>query len=355
MEHDTPKPLTPVKTNKLSHIPSSQQFDLFSSFWGKNVADLSNTIELWDAIPKYSFTARRQNKARDEKGRLSVYSYDFLYSKRACRVEIQPASIKDDDGSFKDFYPSVDEELVEEVLRKIFADQQFGRHDVGATESWVKFSLQMIRKELKKRGKARSIDEIKRSLDILAKTTISFFVEDDKDPVYINPILSDVTRVSREKYLNDGTAMWWAKFPALISKSINALSYRQFNYGKLMHLESQLARWLHKKLSHNYTNAHILQPYEILFSTIQRDSGLLTHPRMNANVVACETALDELKSDPILILLSWSKQERRGLKNKINDILYTFQPHPDFVSEVKAANARQRDSLQRFSGGVKPA
>ena len=77
-----------------------------------------------------------------------------------------------------------------------------------------------------------------------------------------------------------------AKLPALISKSVNELTYRQFNYGVLMSLPTQLARWLHKRLSHNYINASHLDSYDILFSSIQRDSGLLTYKRTRDNLKA---------------------------------------------------------------------
>jgi hypothetical protein len=212
---------------------------------------------------------------------------------------------------------------VDEVIRKIFADQQCGLHDPGNTESWVRFSVQMVRKELKARGKTRSLDEIKRSIDILSKTHISLFLDDTDDPVYSAPILSDVTRVTRQKYLSDTSITWVARLPALISKSVNELTYRQFNYGVLMSLSSQLSRWLHKRLSHNYTNASHLDPYDILFSSIQRDSGLLTYKRTNDNLQALEAALDELQETHVLY--SWKRGEERRAGRKIVDIVILFE------------------------------
>ncbi len=41
-------------------LPQSRQYDLFATFFG-DAAELSNTIELWDAIPKYAVSARAQN------------------------------------------------------------------------------------------------------------------------------------------------------------------------------------------------------------------------------------------------------------------------------------------------------
>jgi hypothetical protein len=327
---------------------NSLQYDLFTTFFGDR-AELSNTIELWDAIPKYAVSPRAQSALRSPEDRLPVHEYCFVYAARrsdqriesACRVALQPASIKTKDG-YVDFYPSTDEELVEEVIRKIFADQQCGMHDPNNAESWVRFSVQMIRKELKARGKTRSLDEIKRSIDILRKTIVSLYIDDTDEPVYSAPILSDVTKVTREQYLSDSSLTWFARLPALVSKSVNDLTYRQFNYGVLMSLTSQLARWLHKRLSHNYTNASFLDPYEILFSSIQRDSGLLTYTRTNDNLKALEAAFAELQASSVLY--GWKRLEERREGRRIVDIKYSLQAHADFIKDVKAANARLKDS-----------
>lgn len=347
-----------MQKNALSKPPAkalrSVQYDLFTTFFGE-ATELSNTIELWDAIPKYAVTPRTQNIRRSADKRLPVHECRFTYATRrhghriesACRVAIQPASIKTHDG-YIDFYPSTDEELVEEVIRKIFADQQCGLHDPGRAESWVRFSVQMIRKELKARGKTRSLDEIKRSIEILSKTHVSLFVDETDDPVYSAPILSDVTRVTREKYLEDSSLTWIARLPALISTSVNELTYRQFNYGVLMSLSSQLARWLHKRLSHNYTNASYLDPYQALYSSIQRDSGLLNYKRTNDNVKALESALGELMTNRVLN--TWERLEERREGRKIADIKYCLHAHSDFIRDMKAANARMKDSRSAFSG-----
>ena len=131
----------------------------------------------------------------------------------------------------------------------------------------------------------------------------------------------------------------------LVSASIAALSYRQFNYAILMDLDAPLARWLHKRLSHEYTNAHLMHPYRILFSTIARDSGHLHNCRPSANVKTVERALDELVTHRVL--LSWTA-ERRNQKGAILDVLFTLTPHMDFVGEIKAANARAAEARQKL-------
>lgn len=47
----------------------------------------------------------------------------------------------------------------------------------------------------------------------------------------------------------------------LVTQSIDSLSYRQYNYHLMMSHSTQLARWLHKILSHSYVNASYTVPY----------------------------------------------------------------------------------------------
>lgn len=337
----------------LPHGSQGLQYDLFTQFFGRP-ENLSNTIELWDALPKYSFSAKLQSARRDTNGRLPVYQRSIEYRPApkadnptlVCTLTIQPASIMTD-GRRVEFYPSNDEEIIEEILKKIFTDQAHGLHDSRRGESWVRFSLHMIRTELARRGRTRSLNEIKQSLEIMSKTVLDVTIEGKgaRKAVYTNPILNDLTRVTRADLAEDPKALWTARLPGLVSASINALNYRQFNYAILMSLKSPLARWLHKRLSHEYTNAHLTHPYRILFSTVDRDSGLLHNCRTSANIKTIEAALDELRRQRVLLF--WDA-ERRFDGAAIADVLFTLTPAPEFVSEVKAANARAGDARARL-------
>lgn len=327
----------------------SPQYDLFKNFFGGNRSDQSNSIDFWDAIPKNAVSLRVQAQLRDEKGRLPVHRYAFEHhpSPKAdnptynCTLSIQPASIELNDGTYQDFYPSADEELIEEVIKKIFSDQRYGIHDAPASKSWVRFSINMIRKELQVRGKTRSDTEIKRSLEILSRAVLEVTMEGQgTKKTYTTSVISELGRVTRSEYLDDPTAMWTARLPVLVSTAINQLAFRQFNYGLSMSLSSQIARWLHKRLSHEYVNADINTPYKILFTTIARDSGLLHHTRTTRNIETVEAALKELEAKRMLYAY---KAERRCKGRAIIDVLYELTPSLDFVKEMKAANARARD------------
>lgn len=329
----------------------SKQYDLFVSFFG-DPKDLSNTIELWDAIPKYSVTARQQNALRDDRGRLPVHVAEFEYSSpnldrpARCRIKIKPALIEVEKGVYKDFYPSQTEEIIEEVLKKIFTDQQYGFHSPRDLESWVRFTLHMIRTELRERGHTRSLDEIKRSLEIMASTSIDVEMEGrGRGVIYTNPILSNMTRTTRADIEVDAGAKWTAQLPALISKGINEINYRQFNYALHMRLSTPLARWLHKRLIHRYRQASLTTPYNFLYSTIARDSGLLNNQRTSANVTALDEALEELKAENILFTI---KADKRFSGRKLDDVAYHVTATSEFTSEVKAASARLNEGRKKL-------
>jgi hypothetical protein len=160
--------------------------------------------------------------------------------------------------------------------------------------------------------------------------------------------LPSLAAVSRQKLKDDPEAKWVAHFHPLVTQSIDTLSFRQYNYHKMMSHSSQLARWLHKKLSHNYTNASFTISYQTWLSTIRRDSGLLEYKRSNDAVRKFEDALTELKSNNVLISFT-REEDLRGDRNKIIDIKYSLSPHPEFVKDVKAANARQRDAKDQIT------
>lgn len=331
----------------------SKQYDLFTSFFG-DPKDLSNTIEIWDAIPKYAFSARRQNGARDDNGRLPVHVSQFEYSSHKldrpvnCRMKVKPAAVEIEEGVFKDFYPSQSEEIVEEVLKKIFTDQQYGFHSPRESESWVRFTLHMIRKELKERGYTRSLDEIKRSLAIMAGTILEVEMEGrGRGLVYSNTILSDMVRTTRADIVDDPNAKCMARLPALISKGINGLDYRQYNYALNLRLPSQLTRWLHKRLINRYRHASLTASYKFLYSSIERDSKLLHNKRISANIKSLDEAIGELKEQGILFLV---KSEKRFAGRKLVDAAYEVTATSEFTSEVKAASARLNEGMRQLQG-----
>lgn len=212
----------------------SVQYDLFTSFLTNDEGAVSNAIELWDGIPKYFLNAKQQEKLRTDKGHADPYQWEYSYQGKPCAVKIQPALIEQKDGRYKAFFPSVTEELVEEALKKIFTDQQHGYHDPPNTESWVRFTLGMIYRELKAQGRARDLKQIKRAIEVLSSCILTLY-QDGKE-VYKGAILSDLVTVNRGEYLADTNSQHVARLPVFLSLGINGLKSRHLseNKGKLI-------------------------------------------------------------------------------------------------------------------------
>jgi hypothetical protein len=132
------------------------------------------------------------------------------------------------------------------------------------------------------------------------------------------------------------------------SRSIGSVDYRQFNYPRLMNCATQLARWLNSRMILHFVQASAMETYRISFSTIARDSNLLVgYSRQRDAVSALADAFAELETQ--CTLARWSKAETRGLRSKIEDVVYTLTASRDFIAEQKAANKRQKDSRSALS------
>src|ERR671914_1591830 len=283
------------------------QLDLFQRFLCNTELEhdqLSNTFDLWDSVPRYSVSRQAMTKQRTEKGFLELLKIDFNYKRMFLKAIIQPARIEERDGTTQDYYPSANEELVEDALRKIATVQNNGYFDRQNYRSGVVFTLYMLRQELKKRGHTRSYQQIVLSLNILARSTIEIRAEDGKggEGFTVSPYFPGMLAVSKNKLADDPQAKWIVQFHPLVTQAINALTYRQFNYAQMMSHSIQLARWVHKQLSLKFTFASLTTPFEMRYSTIKRDSALLeSYSRTTAAIDALDTAFTELVAGSALL------------------------------------------------------
>jgi hypothetical protein len=320
------------------------QLSLFQNFLYNKEQErenLSNAIDLWDSVPRYSVSRQAMTKAREKEKFLENYSVAFQYRSHAYTCTISPAMVTDTDGKQRDFFPSATEELVEDALRKLAIEQQAGFFDKPNYRSGVVFSLYALREELKKRGHTRSYQEVRLALDILSGSTIEIRGQDsEKGEVLVkSPYLASIVVVSRKRLKDDPEAKWAVQFHPFVTGSIDKVTYRQFNYDKMMSHSTQLARWLHKQLVLKYTFADHTKPFEMRYSTVKRDSALLNgYSRGRDAIDALETALNDLKTHDVLS--SCERKDVRGARKKLQDVVFKIWPSFDFVREVKAANKR---------------
>ena len=320
----------------------SIQLDLFSKFITNDIEKVSNTIDLWESIPKYFLTPAQVKKLRVKKNGLAE-PYEWLYTENGIdfTVIIQPALIKQGDGSYLAFFPGTTEELVEEALKKFLTLQNQGIHDPSKEETWVKFSLKMIRKELIAKGRGRNFEQIKQAIEIMNRCNIALYK--GKKEIWSGAILQDLVTVDREKYIENPESYHIAKLPVFISHAINQLGYRQFNYDRLMSCDEQLARWIYKRLINRFRQASIMNSYHFMFSGL-KNSGLLQQSRERDNRSKVVSALEELVSQGVIAKYQTDEQMKG---RTVVDVKYTIYPSHHFISEQKAANKRASDALEK--------
>ncbi|MGH1472647.1 MAG: hypothetical protein ACRBCS_15810 [Cellvibrionaceae bacterium] len=334
----TSKLMAARKTMPSGVRTKSLQFELFQTFVTNDDAEVSNAIELWEGIPKYFFTPQKMESLRTPKGHADPYKWDFNYNNLPCTVKIQPALLEQEDGSYKAFFPGVTEELVEEALKKVFISK--GLHFPNESESWVRFSLNMIKRELRDCGRSRDISKIKTAIEIMSKCIITLYKENKE--VWTGSILQDLTTVGREDYLVNTTDSYHiARLPLFVSQGLNNLQYRQYNHRHYLSCDEQLSRWLYKLMINRYKQANPENTYHFKFSTVSRDSGLLQQANDRRNRTKLNSALEELKEKDVLREFT-ERYHKEG--RMIVDVVYTVWPSDTFISEQKSAFKRSKDA-----------
>lgn len=294
----------------------------------------SNTIELYDFMPKYVW-----GKVERIGGAfLKTLTRGFDCRGRKYQIEISPARLKDKNGDEREYYPSKREELVEDALRRLAT----AGHGLFLDElAGVTFTLYQLQKELKAHGHSYSITQIKDALLICAKTSITVTTEEGSN-VLVSSLFETLGLQTREDWKNKGEkSKAFVRFNSLVTESIKRGSFRQLNYATSMAYKSIIARQLHKRMSHHYSQASITQPYSIMLSTVIRDFGLAEYESTAHNLRNVKKALEEMKKSSILLSYKIDEVRDAESRNKLTDAKLTLTPHPTFAGEVIQANKRQ--------------
>jgi len=335
--YKVPKPARPQFENP--------QLNLFQDFLCNTEAErnhLSNAIDLWDNVPRYSVSRKAMDDARIDGLFLKKHRATFQYKGRTFTRTLTPARVEDLDGVDRDYYASANEELIEDALRKIATEQNSGYFDKSNHRSGTVFTLYMLRQELRRRGHTRSYQEIVLALNIMSGSIIEIVEQNEERQEQLlvrSTYLPLLAAVSRGRLRNDPKAKWMVQFHPFVTASIDQVTYRQFNYHLMMSHSSQLARWLHKQLALKYTFASLATPFEMRYSTVKRDSGLLQNYMRDRDAIdTLRKAFIELKEHGVL--LNFTRQNIIGLRGKLLDAAFTLTPSLDFIRDTKAGSKR---------------
>lgn len=344
-------------TNLNNNAFTNKQLNLFQNFFSTagNEKSETNSIELWDNIPKYHVSQQAMNKMREKNGngQLNILEVEYKFKDKPMKATIHPALIrvKSKDGvtETKGFYPSANEELVEEALRKIASVQYNGFHE-NNQRSGVVFTLNQLREELKQSGHARTCAQIVTSLNILSLSIIEVSGIDSKKQKSFarSPYFPLIAAVTRDSYNEDPHAKWLVQFHPLVTHAIDTLAYRQLDYDTLMTFKTQLGRWLHRWLTNKFTQASRLESFQIYYKTIKVQSKLLDNYQVERLAIkeVHETMQELVDLD---IASNVLRSMKYGAFNKIIDVQYTIYPSDKFIKQTKAANARHKEHLKEIT------
>jgi len=291
--------------------------------------DYSQTIELYDFIPKFNWGKSK----RIEGEFLRTIKREFECRGKHYHLTLMPARIEDGKDGSKEYFPSQREELVEDALRKMMTEGQSLMLD---GEAGISFTLYQLQKELSENGHTYSYDELKDAIRVLNGTDMILKDEDGVTEAAFSPIES-------YGFAGEGKeTKTFVRFSPLVTKSIKTGTFRMINYDKAMSLKSVIARQLHKRMSHHYIQASLTNPYEILLTTIIRDFGLTLQRRIQYNLDEVEIALGILQEKNIVINFKIDKVFDLKPRRKLVDAKISLRPHPGFIDDIIKANAHAK-------------
>lgn len=287
--------------------------------------DYSQTIELYDFIPKYNWGKSK----RIEGEFLRTIKREFECRGRRYNLTLMPARIEDGKDGSKEYYPSQREELVEDALRKMMTERQSLLLD---GEAGIAFTLYQLQKELSEKGHTYSYEELKDAIRVLNGTDI--ILKDESETVE-----SAFSPIESYGFAGEGKeTKTFVRFSPLVTHSIKAGNFRMINYDKAMSFKSVIARQLLKRMSHHYIQASLTNPYDILLTTIIRDFGLTLQRRIQYNLDEVENAIEMMKEKNVIINFKIDKVFELKPRRKLIDAKIFIQPHPHFIEDIIKAN-----------------
>jgi len=304
----------------------------------------SHTIEFYDSIPYLVF----KRPDRVEGQFLQHIEKEFGCRGKNFSVVVTPARIIDKDGVGRDYFPGTCEEVVEHVLRKFSAD---GRAVYLDDIHSFSFTIYALQQECIRLGHSYDYDQLKKALRVLTNTGIEVSDEEGKSMFSLSPFESFGMKTLEEQEGAEKKVVCFVRYNILVTNSINNLQYRQLDYQTNLKLKSALARWLHRRLSHTFSQASYNNSYDIKLSTILRDSPLDSSNRPIRKSLADVTkCLEELKSSQILMSYEASKIYDLKDPRKIIDCLFILKAHMPFIGEMIKANTKSKELKSKVTG-----
>ena len=316
-------------------------------FWETIPADRSgytNTIEFYDLLPRYLFGEQPVDK--------SSLSRDFEFAGNPYRMTVTPAQFQNADGTETIAFPGEREQIVEDVIRRLTLEQDRLKLSTATQRVEFAFTIYELQKELSRVNHTLSRSEIKAALKILNRSFFEVTKLGSKKPMVSSTAFPTLSVMD----VSDEGSKHVLSFNELVAEGLKRLDFRQMDYERLMSIKTGPGRWLYKRMVQRFTQAGGFLSYDILASSIARDSGMSERSRWRDTLKKVDRAVQSLQDAGIVD--SFNRGERRDEKTRrINDIFYTIYPGRDFCRDQKRGNALANEAhaeFERISGQAGP-
>ena len=299
----------------------------------------SQTIELYDFMPRFVF-GHQADLRKSYNGLLPALVRDFECRGVSFKLTLTPATIVQPNGDSVAYYPGADEDILEIILRKMYLEDNPKLYD---SQPGMTFTVNKIRNELKKQGRTRSHTQVIESLMILKGSQISCQNLATNTTMIFNPI--DV--LSFRKTNEDADTPCYLIFSNIVAEALDNLYFRRFNYKKVVSYKSVIARLLHRRISHHFTQSNPKLTYGVNFSTLLRDFGL-EYPTLAKAFFKLKEALEEMKEANVIQEFICEPIRNSKDSRKVEDYFVKITPTQAFSFEVKNSNDI-RNNISRLS------
>ncbi len=326
------------------------QLELFTvhSDIEKPAGAYTRLFEFWSTIPVfYQGKQPRVEVPELELEGLPVLHRVFEHAGRRYYLEIHPARLDAPKGRkgkpprqpFREYYPGPREELIQDTLIKMLAEDQGAFMETAKKKpsAGVVFTLYALRQRLRKAGHTFSYGELRDALSICRRTTV--VIRDANGQTLLDSSLLAGLGLSTGQDTN-----CFALFNPLVTRALESGGWRLLNYDTSMRLRRFMSRWLYKRLAVRYRQAAPDQPYSFWLTTMLRDSGAGSYGNFRKQVRDFELALAELEARNV-IRSNWrvlkTVTHAPNSPRKIQDVKYHLTATEEFRQEIMRGNFLQ--------------
>ncbi|AWK90129.1 plasmid replication protein [Azospirillum thermophilum] len=338
----------------------------------------SHLIALYDLAPRFVFVSR-DNDAKDKGELVSKDSFiksvrrEFSFRGRNYRLTVQPARIDRNNPMRKEekasgtqaaaevveveIFPSEREQVVEQVVRRLAMDRsRLSLTGENRDKVQMRFSLYEIQRELRAVSHTLSIQDIRESLTILARSRIIISTGAPAEPgkksrgqnILESTAFPVLAIRSRPDLMEEegGVEETYLEFNPLVSAAIRDLEFKPISYAWLMKLKSPVSRWLYNRLSIEYDTADDARPMVISADEIIKNSGMNEWSRRRDTLRVVTAAVDALVEEGIL---DSAEKEFTKVGKRIDAIDYLLTPSAKFLEQVRRGHRVQKTNVEAIA------